>query len=404
MTTPEHLLELGLAWYRRGHLVEATELLDAARRTAEVLNEPRVAAEAWLNYARLTSLSCEPKLAEDAFCHAAALFESLGERGRGTDARVRQAFVAYDAGDLDRANELLERELEGAGDPSVVRGMAAGYIGNIARSRSQFSEARGHYRAAIDMLSALQEKLFRAVFEMDLAITALLERSFDEAWQHLQAARRVASEAPGEPMLAALLAHYEALALVGLGEGELARSALGRFEHLPSEAMDYLASTHPLFEYLLDAPKPRVASRLLQELRTNMPAFEHARLTTRILRGLLGGSTSRVDRLTVVSAEHRVRVGSDLEADFVADSAEWRILLALAAHRQAAKTEALAPDALVEAGWPAEKIAADSAKNRLHVALSKLRKRGLRDLLLRYPSGYALSPGLSIVLVQSETE
>lgn len=401
-TASAQLLELGLDWYRRGQLPEARALLEAARLCAEVLGEPSVAAQAWLHRARVEALECEPKLAEDALSHAARLFDSSGQPERAIDARVRQAFVAYDAGDLGRATELAEAELNQAPSPSIVRGLALGYLGNVARSRNQLDIAREQYRAARAVLDVVGEQLYRSVFEMDLGITELLAQDYDEAWRHLESARRGAESAPEEPMLGALIPHYEALTLVGLGEPELARTALRRFEALPSEAMSFLASTHALIEELTKKPIPPAATQMLADRRRDAPAFEHARLTVRILRGLLGGSTTPDDRLTLLEAEHRVRIGSELDAQFPPDSSEWRILLALASHRHARREDALSSEELIAAGWPGERIGPDAAKNRLHVALSKLRKRGLRDLLLRYPSGYALSPGLTVLLAQSE--
>ncbi len=75
----------------------------------------------------------------------------------------------------------------------------------------------------------------------------------------------------------------------------------------------------------------------------------------------------------------------------------------MTAHRIAPSTPSLSAEALVAAGWPGERLSPESAKNRLHVALAKLRKLGLRDVLLRYVDGYALSPGLRVIRLHSES-
>ena len=49
---------------------------------------------------------------------------------------------------------------------------------------------------------------------------------------------------------------------------------------------------------------------------------------------------------------------------------------------------------LVRAGLPGERISAESALNRVYVALTTLRKKGLRDVLERVAGGYALSVGV----------
>ena len=53
-------------------------------------------------------------------------------------------------------------------------------------------------------------------------------------------------------------------------------------------------------------------------------------------------------------------------------------------------------DALIDAGWPNEQIALGAAKNRLHVALSALRRMGLRDVICVGPYGYHLDPLLTV--------
>lgn len=49
-----------------------------------------------------------------------------------------------------------------------------------------------------------------------------------------------------------------------------------------------------------------------------------------------------------------------------------------------------APRALFAAAWPRERALPGAARNRLHVALSKLRELGLRDHLLWDGAGYRL--------------
>lgn len=51
---------------------------------------------------------------------------------------------------------------------------------------------------------------------------------------------------------------------------------------------------------------------------------------------------------------------------------------------------------LVDAGWPDERILPKAAANRLGVALTTLRKLGLRDQLLRRRDGYLLTPSVTV--------
>jgi DNA-binding winged helix-turn-helix (wHTH) protein len=69
----------------------------------------------------------------------------------------------------------------------------------------------------------------------------------------------------------------------------------------------------------------------------------------------------------------------------------------VAQHRERAGT-ALSVDELLERGWPGEQVA-QSGANRVYVALTTLRKLGLRDFLNRDQAGYLLDPGAQIEIV-----
>ena len=73
-----------------------------------------------------------------------------------------------------------------------------------------------------------------------------------------------------------------------------------------------------------------------------------------------------------------------------------RLLRALVAAHREAPGRALAIAELFEAGWPGERIQAESAAGRVYVALTALRNLGLRDLLQRADGGYRLDRGAAI--------
>lgn len=47
---------------------------------------------------------------------------------------------------------------------------------------------------------------------------------------------------------------------------------------------------------------------------------------------------------------------------------------------------------LVDVGWPGERILVDAGTNRVYVALTHLRKRGLNRVLEHHAGGYRLAP------------
>ncbi|MBX3275414.1 MAG: hypothetical protein KF729_34425 [Sandaracinaceae bacterium] len=75
-----------------------------------------------------------------------------------------------------------------------------------------------------------------------------------------------------------------------------------------------------------------------------------------------------------------------------------RIVHALARRRVDAPGDSLGLDDLLAAAWPGEHIAQRAAINRVHVALSTLRKLGLRDVLSSDERGYLFDPSVALVV------
>lgn len=92
-------------------------------------------------------------------------------------------------------------------------------------------------------------------------------------------------------------------------------------------------------------------------------------------------------------------VGSEARVDLRTRFALARVLQALASSRASSPEGTVSLDALVAAGWPGEKLLADSGANRVYVAIATLRRLGLRDVLERREGGYRLAPEVSIELV-----
>ena len=78
--------------------------------------------------------------------------------------------------------------------------------------------------------------------------------------------------------------------------------------------------------------------------------------------------------------------------DFTAVARHPALVRALVEARLRHPGEGLGADALVAAGWPGEVVLERAASTRIRVALSALRKAGLRPLLLRGGGGWFLDP------------
>lgn len=129
---------------------------------------------------------------------------------------------------------------------------------------------------------------------------------------------------------------------------------------------------------------------------------DDVRIGLRILHAALG----RLSTTATVQLSARALVIATNAERYRPPSGEWedlrqhpvlrRILLALVEQHHARPGAGLSMEAIQQAAWPGERIRVDAAANRIYVAVSKLRRRGLRDLLQRQDDGYALHPDIEV--------
>lgn len=74
-----------------------------------------------------------------------------------------------------------------------------------------------------------------------------------------------------------------------------------------------------------------------------------------------------------------------------------RLLSRLADEHRRAPGRGLTVDALRDAAWPGDRSRRDVALNRVYVAMSRLRERGLRTVLVRSPAGWMFDPAVVLL-------
>jgi hypothetical protein len=90
-------------------------------------------------------------------------------------------------------------------------------------------------------------------------------------------------------------------------------------------------------------------------------------------------------------------VGSD-GARHLLGQAQRRIVDALAALHRRSPGAVLTIQELLEIGWPGERPMAEAGANRVYVALTHLRRMGMRGVIERHEGGYRFAPGAVIKL------
>ena len=178
-----------------------------------------------------------------------------------------------------------------------------------------------------------------------------------------------------------------------------------------------------------DHPQPRLAPELaFRLLRHRWPGNLHE-LEAIIERAAVESSTEQLqpfDGLDALLAQQAsVRgistYGRKVEREpFVADAqGQWyttpggqrfelgrrktlaRVLATLLDARKATPGKALSVSDMLDRAWPDEKLLPQAGANRVYVAMTTLRKMGLRNLLVRTDTGYVLDPEVPLRIIEA---
>lgn len=139
-----------------------------------------------------------------------------------------------------------------------------------------------------------------------------------------------------------------------------------------------------------------VAARL-RELCSVRPDPEgFARFVREAIQGASpppGGPAGR--RTLTLGVEVSWALGTD-GTRHVFGQAHRRIVMALAELHRCSPGAVLAVKEICEAGWPGERMVPEAGANRVYVALTQLRRMGMRDFIERCDGGYRFAPDLVI--------
>lgn len=348
----------------------------------------------------------EGRLAEAAAATARAAegYRALGRDDGLARAGYERGVVALFAGRWEEASGRFEEALEVA-RRSAVRFME----GTILSGQGCLLQERGEPAAALDLHAEAVRVLaevgtrYREASALYYLATAYVELGeADEALALLAQARKQVATVRS--------AHYEALiagcratalALLGLetayDELAVAEEALARISSEPS-----LALTVRLHRGIVEARLNSASAREDVEALVERDLNDDARFALRVLRSVGRTHPSAHDALRVWPAASAFALpGGDPVR--LPDASPLRgILSALIDLRIESPGEGLSIDAVIGAGWPEERIGAEAALNRAHVALTTLRKKGLRALIVRMGGGYAISPSVPVRKLEGE--
>lgn len=318
----------------------------AANRRLEGLAHRR----ALMLYVRLGRFEEARRAGEEAL----AISRAFGDRHTEALVLTTLGSVAQADGDVDRARSTYAEVLTIIREIGAPRlhGTTLGYLGLAQLELGDIEPALDNLTAATAHLAVARDDRRRASFSAFLGgAYASLGRA-DDAASAFEAAHRCLDAEPDEQVAAV------AEVLRACSDPEAAKSLLS------SPALDTVDG--------------RLARRMVERLLAQRGPRRTTLVVEPLGRWLERQGESRVD----LTRRHALR----------------RLLVKLAHHRVHRPGVHLTSAELIETGWPGEVIRHDSAKNRLHVTLSRLRELGLRDLLLTNGEGYLIDPSCSVTL------
>jgi predicted ATPase/predicted negative regulator of RcsB-dependent stress response len=406
------LCQLGMLQQAQGALDDASESLSRASELLPALRRPELEgrvhfASGLLRHSqgRLDAARTHYEHAADRFRVAAArdaeaetlayLAALLLQRGHLQEARARYhdalalrdregdrklaamihgnlAILEQEEGELARAAGHFERGLlaaQQAGD-RLLEGHLLGYRGCLAHEMGELALAQRHYEHALAVLREVRDPRLEGIFLGCLgAIFAVrdLEQSAHEAFQKAEAEL---GELADEGALGALSVHRAQLLVAR------ARRA--------GEPEEVRVSCLESAQAVCDQARRDALFGASDDLRFSVRLLERALDADALVVELDDGGVAALGKKGSGTQDLSTRLPLR------------RIVTALVEMHRTRPGVAVSDDALIEAGWPGERIAHEASINRLKVALATLRKLGLRELMLRRDGGYLLDPAVKV--------
>lgn len=366
-TADRCLLALGEAMAAAGQPEGAAEQLEQARsgfaRRGDGIGEGR----ALRAMARLAVGSGRADAAADLLERALAAHAAPGaEPDRARDLR-HLGRLQLDAGRTTRAREpLLEarRTSDRAGD---VRGLAVaeGLLAQVQHLEGDRPAAREVYQPVVHRLGQLGFRRLEAEVTAYLGLLAWEEGAGVEA-RALWSRARVLLERDDAPGL------------------------IGWIERL----IECLDAGHPGLESAAEraadaAPRPLGVA-----------------LTRRAAREALASAGERriadlpVEDLAIGHGAEWFRAPGGAAVDLRPRRPLRRMLWSLVEHRRGGEAGALSVDELLDSGWPGERVIPEAGTHRVRVAISTLRKLGLKGVLITGEDGYLLDPAVTLHVLE----
>jgi tetratricopeptide (TPR) repeat protein len=403
----------------------ATRDLLRALPIAASMRRRDVEADATAELAHLLAAAGQLEAGVDHARRASLAYREAGDR-------IHEAVAAARAGDLERrrgriddARAAIERAL-----PLAGAAPSAGSQDVIAAALRLFLETRDDKALHGTIALARTNPAAPAGQEAALLLVegvALHDRGETTAARERYLAADGQARRTGARRLEAEIALFDALAALGLGSWGNALARLRSAADLEGRGWmaGEIAELARTLAFAIDAMKnPAWRGSAPPVRRSNYAralvaaaeagAFDHYGATPpddgedRVVARLLAGAIAAQSGTPARAESAPDAATFDLDGRWFRLPAEPTVTLEkrrpiaamlklLVAERLARPGASISVEQLLAAGWPGERVLPDAGAHRVRVALSTLRKLGLKSVLVTTPTGYVLDPEQKVV-------
>jgi predicted ATPase len=396
----------GRALQLRGRLDEARGELERAAASADDAMRGALLADLGVLHHQLRELDA----ATAAYEEASILHRNAGDRAAEARCTGNLGAIHHDARRYDEAIDHYQRALADfrATGQHRMEGIFLTNMAVLLQEQGAMARARATYRAALDRLAATGDHRLEAITRSNLGLLAHETGDAEEArccHERALATLRDVVDVRSEALALGRLA----IALADLGRLDEARASLRRAERLLAGTGDRVSlgvlGLYRAYVDLEDGAGEEFVRDRIDEARA--PAFaassslldlcDDARTAVRLIDARLAGAGCGEVLVVGPEAAWFTLPGGHTQ-DLASRRVLRRLLLRLVESHRAARGEGVSLEALREAGWPGETVLHAAAVNRVHVALTELRRRGLKPWLLHRQGRYLLDPSLRVDL------